>query len=101
VSDFAWLCKMLALEGERGEIVPGGAAGGVRTPERAKRAVVRVLMKGPLKAPEIADRTRLASGAVDDYLRALIDEGRVRITYVDSDPFERFALVGAPLVEGC
>ncbi len=37
--DFEWLLKMLALEEQRGEIVPGGAIGG--NVARARRAAER------------------------------------------------------------
>lgn len=48
--DFQWLLKMLALEEERGSIVPGGAVGG---------ATARTKLKAEGKArPSTAERVR-------------------------------------------
>jgi hypothetical protein len=44
--DFEWLLKMLALEEQKGEIVPGGAVGGMsRQVRAAARAEVSVAMR--------------------------------------------------------
>jgi hypothetical protein len=47
-ADFEWLKKMIALEEERGEIVPGGAVGGVVA--RARRRTARSSLLGLLYA---------------------------------------------------